>query len=72
MKPTLAAAACAGVALGAGLFLVSRIPHPSTIAAAPEFVRADAADRQKDLAFYEKRVEEIRLRELADEREEGQ
>ena len=46
-------------------------PSPSTIAAAPEFVRADAADRQKDLAFYEKRVEEIRLRELADEREEG-
>jgi hypothetical protein len=50
------ACAVAAAAIGAGLWLACHLPRPSTIAADPEFVQADAADRQRDREFYERRV----------------
>jgi hypothetical protein len=54
--------------MGVGLFLAYRLPRPDQTAAAPEFVQADIADRLKDREFYERRINAIRLREIADDR----
>jgi hypothetical protein len=43
----------------------------AAFAAAPEFVAADLADRQKDRDFYEKRIDAIRLRQIGYERDGG-
>jgi hypothetical protein len=59
------ASAITAVAIIAGLFLARHLPRPSTIAADRSYIAADQASRRADLDFYARRVEEIRLRNVA-------
>jgi hypothetical protein len=59
------ASALAGIAAGLGLCFDYRfLPHPDQTAAAPVFIAADIADRQKCEERYLRRVTIIRLARL--------
>jgi hypothetical protein len=68
MREISIASALTAAAMIGGLGFVAHLPCPSAIAAAPEFVSADAEAREKDRSFYEKQITAIRLREIGFER----